>query len=422
MLRTLSRNQVIALAAVVIVSGLRIAASLPPQPTYFPDSREYLATPHLLGVRPPLTPLLYLLLARNYGLIAFVQAAFGAVAWGVLALTCRRIVGGVGGWLAFALILFTSVSAQVATWDAVLLSESFSLSLMALLIAAGLLLVERWETRRLVAFPVIAACWVFSRDTNAYIVVLLGLGVLVLMALGRMPRRAVWFAVPLLIMGALGVWSISAASRWTVPFFHVTTDRILANPSAKRYFVAHGMPVTRALHPSRRGDEAFRHDRDLASFRRWVDDRGQRTYLSYLVRHPGWVLRKSFAQDAALISFSVHFTNRQYHSPFGWVSRHAVAQPRPWVVLTVLVILGLAGYLVHRRGRRVGGWQVAIAIIALYPFYVVLVWVGDTFEVERHEFPATIAMSIAGALLAGGLLTAWAENRVRARAVPAATE
>jgi hypothetical protein len=234
------------LAAVVIVSGLRIGAALLPPATFLPDSRDYLATPHLLGAKPPLTPLVYLLLARNYGLIAFVQAAFGALAWGVLALTGRRIVGGVGGWFAFAAILFLSVSAQVATWDVVLLSESFSLSLMALLIAAGLLLAERWETRRFVAFIVIAACWMLSRDPNAFIVLVLGLGALICIGLWPVPRRAVWFAVPMLIMGALGVWSIDAASRWTVPFFHVTTNRILPNPEAKRYFVAHGMPVTPA--------------------------------------------------------------------------------------------------------------------------------------------------------------------------------
>lgn len=420
---SLSRSQVIALAAVVIVSGLRIAAALPPPPTFLPDSRDYLATPHLLGAKPPLTPLVYLLLARNYGLIAFVQAAFGALAWGVLALTGRRIVGGVGGWFAFAAILFLSVSAQVATWDVVLLSESFSLSLMALLIAAGLLLAERWETRRFVAFIVIAACWMLSRDTNAYIVLVLGLGALICIGLWLVPRRAVWFAVPMLIMGALGVWSIDAASRWTVPFFHVTTNRILPNPEAKRYFVAHGMPVTPALQPSSRGDDAFRHDPDLASFRRWVDERGQSTYAGYLADQPGWVLRKSFTQDAALVAPLVHAFNSRYHPPFGWVSQHTVAQPRPWVLLTALVILALAAYPVQRRRRRVvGGMQVAIAIIALYPFSVVLTWVGDTFEIERHQFPATIAMLIAGALLVGGLLTAWTENRDGPRGFHAATE
>ncbi|HEX7520979.1 MAG TPA: hypothetical protein VF441_02850 [Acidimicrobiia bacterium] len=407
----------------VIVSGLRIAASLPPQPTYLPDSRDYLATPQLLGIKPPLTPFIYLLLARNYGLIAFAQAAFGALAWGVLALTCRRIVGGAGGWFTFAAILFLSVSAQVATWDAVLLSESFSLSLMVLLIAAGLLLAERWETRRFVTFLVIAACWMLSRDTNAYIVVLLGLGALVCIGLWLVPRRAVWFAVPLVIMGAFGVWSINAASRWTVPFFHVTTNRILPDPEAKRYFVAHGMPVTRALHASSRGDEAFRHDPGLASFRRWADERGQRTYAGYLADNPDWVLQKSFTQDAALVSPLVHVFNYQYRPPLGWASRHAVAQPRPWVLLTVLAILGFAGYLVQRRSRRVvGGMQVALVIIALYPFSVVLTWVGDTFEIERHQFPATIAMTIAGALLVGGLLTAWTESRVRDLAVPKVTE
>jgi hypothetical protein len=228
--------------------------------------------------------------------------------------------------------------------------------------------------------------------------------------------------LPLLIIGALGVWSVNAASRWTVPFFHVTTNRILPKPEAKQYFVAHGMPVTRALQPSERGDDAFRHDQDLAPFRRWVDDRGQSTYASYLARHPDWVLRKSFTQDAALVSPLVHVFNYQYHAPLGWVSRHAVAQPRPWVLLTALVMLGLAGYLVQRRGRRVGGWQVATAIIALYPCYVVLVWVGDTFEIERHEFPATIAMAIAGALLVGGLLTAGTENRARGHTVGSTTE
>jgi hypothetical protein len=58
-------------------------------------------------------------------------------------------------------------------WDVAMLSDSISLSLMALFIASWLWLLEDWRWLKVALMLAVAFLWTFSRDTNAWVVLML---------------------------------------------------------------------------------------------------------------------------------------------------------------------------------------------------------------------------------------------------------
>ncbi|MGH9205849.1 MAG: hypothetical protein ACRD1G_04730, partial [Acidimicrobiales bacterium] len=84
---------------------------------------------------------------RHYGLA---EALLGSLAWGLLALTVARLVRP--GWRQVAIawtILAFATAPLVVQWDWSALSESPSLSTLAILCACGIWLVHRFSWVRL---------------------------------------------------------------------------------------------------------------------------------------------------------------------------------------------------------------------------------------------------------------------------------
>jgi hypothetical protein len=77
------------------------------------------------------------------------------------------------------MILLFSLSAYIIMWDAQILSELISISLMALLIAVWLWLAGAWQWYKVVSLVAIPFFWVFTRDTNAYTILMIA-GILVI--------------------------------------------------------------------------------------------------------------------------------------------------------------------------------------------------------------------------------------------------
>ena len=79
-----------------------------------------------------------------------------------------------------ALVLLTSLCAPVIQWNRIVLSESITISLTVLLLAASLALARSMDMRSLAAFLSVAVLWTFSRQVQAFIIVALVVPFLVL--------------------------------------------------------------------------------------------------------------------------------------------------------------------------------------------------------------------------------------------------
>jgi hypothetical protein len=210
---------------VLVCLGWKLYAVLLADPRLFRDSADYgidvpfisrgfgtvslVGTgPHHVLVRLPIVPLFFRALGRDARVIVVVQAVLGAASWGVLALVlARRCSSSLVGLGVGAAVLVFSMTATVAMWDAHLLSESLSISLLVLLIAASIRAFDQPSRARIAIAVGVGGIWVFTRDPNAFMigVAALTVGFLVLVRLLPGPAVIVAAAWAVLAVVALAV-------------------------------------------------------------------------------------------------------------------------------------------------------------------------------------------------------------------------
>jgi hypothetical protein len=312
---------VVLAAAYVLARVWQAAGSAP---FYTRDSVDYerIARLPLSGafaseVKPWGRPLFYKLLPGDVAVTApIAQLLLSIVAWLALAFAFARCFESraVRG-LAFVSILAFSSSAFVAQWDVVILSESLSLSLYALVLAAALELVRRPRRSALAALLLLALLWSATRDTNTYAFAPIALALLPSL------RRRRWLALAL-ACGTVLILAGSASSasnprRWELVMIDLVDERVLASPDASRYFEAHGMPVPpdlrRRLFVARTPLSRFDRDPALRPFRRWMLRSGRRTYASYLLSHSDEAVREPLSRSGLLLSRGPTGPRRPHH-------------------------------------------------------------------------------------------------------------
>jgi len=329
---------------------------------------------------------------------AVAQLVFSTLAWLVLAaVVARSIETGRLRPLVFAVVLGVSLTTEVILWDTLLVSESVTLALCALLAAAWIELVRTPRPLLVGIVLALSLFWAFARDTNAY--GLLFIGILTALTLARREHRRLKLA---LTLGCCAVFlldygSAQAGKRWLQPMIDVVDHRVVVTPAMERYFVAHGFdPNT---------------NWPLGS---WIRDRSQGVYARFLVTHPGYTLTAPFYGrqqtlyssadnpssliDPNLSIYDDNASDRFLPLP----SRlEPVLFPRGIALVCSLLVLVLVGSAVV--GWLAGPtivWLVPVAILlTTYPHFLVA-WHQSGVEVDRHAFEAALLLRLAGFLLA----------------------
>jgi hypothetical protein len=305
-----------ATALVVMLFVVRLlGATWPKFPPQFPDSFSYLAVAtrgpfqpaFWADERPVLFPLLVWSVGRSTTLVVVAQTAvylgaFGAlcmVAWHALR---SRVVASV------AIVAIAAIAAQprFALWNTQVLSESLSLSLAVIMIAA-------WWWFGTVGTPrsthwawAATAAWVLVRDTNVLPTVIV---IVPVTALAWLLTRGESDLARPLVAGAMIVTLVcgyvyvaqAVTGRNRYPLNNNVGMRILPDAALTRWFVGGGMPVDEALrerigHDSWADGEAFLRDPRLARYRQWARGPGQRRFaLSMVMRFTDW--RDRLAHD-----------------------------------------------------------------------------------------------------------------------------
>jgi hypothetical protein len=371
----------------------------------FPDTSVYtgLASRSLwdlrfwCGPRPWTAPFVFKLLGNDSSAIAVFQLMFSIVSWGVLA-----FVGGAAVqlyWLkpvAFGLILLFSLSAEIIMWDGVLLPDSISLSLMALLIAGWLRLLKSWQWHKAMLVTLIALFWSFTQDTNAWLVLMTAGALLIGVAAGRLERRYVLIVVAFAIIFSVNDYSANRARRWVVAFMNNVGLRILPIPAHTEYFVQAGMPVTPAL-TGRAGkkawsdDWAFIKEPELDKFRQWLYARGKATYMRFLLSHPAMTLQEPLRHPELLLSPELRKYAAAGFVPVIHGTLAEIVYVKKWALLCIWAAAVAVGFAL---GTRIWKYKLAFIIpLALIVFaypHVALVWHADPNEIERHAFRAGV--------------------------------
>jgi hypothetical protein len=351
------------------------------------------------GDRPPVTPLFWKL-AGNASTFVFLQTLVSVAAWSVLAVVVARLVRPRGRQLlAGGVVLGFAASRPITQWDRSILSESFSLSALALLFACTILWARHPTITRAAALIGAALLFAATRDTQIWIVALVAVA-FGAYALRRARRVDPAAARPALIVAAgLVLVVVCTATSSMVSHRHLTNVqnalavRVFPYPNRIGWFADHGMPQAAAVTALARatastdgnaplvaidlGDPAFR---PLA---RWLRTDAARTYITWLALHPGTVLKDPLLRP-----------ERTYNNADGHLSNYAAADRSDAPLLTALLYPAWPWVLAAAVAAVIGGWLlgqvrrlawVAVALLGVLGFaHMLIAWHGDGMEVTRH--------------------------------------
>ena len=391
--------RVVEVGLFLLFAGYRIAEAAQP-PAIWQDSEAYHAVAAngwftgalWVGERAPLVPVFIKLCGGSYVSFAVVQGSLGAAAWGFLAWTAGRFVEL--GWrrlFVVAPILGFGAAPLVAGWDWSVLSESLSLSVLAVLCAFGLWLIRSFTWVRLGAVAVSALAYVGLRDADTFDVGLVGLVLIVVAVVSIVSaayqRRSSPTAPPilrtepkiggncafLLIGGIFILASLLGGIGAGVSHRNVTNTedvffvRVFPFSTRVTWFATHGMPQAPAVdalarsQPPSRGDSAqivapALNDPQWNSLRAWFQHEGFQTYVLYLATHPLYDATAPFhSPDLTYNDFSGHLAD---YDPSG----RAIGLLESVLVPNRFVVAGFAflGMAIVALRRGLGRWPLWI--------------------------------------------------------------
>lgn len=390
---------------------------------------------YLTGAKAPIwsasflksPPFLFTLLAklclRNLRAIVIVQSAIAVGAWLFLAATlASKLRAPAVRGLAFVFILFLGLSPPILLWNATIATESLSVSVLCIAIATWIRLADGAGRGGFIAFVVALVALALTRDTNAYVLLVVGAIAVVVAAVRRDVRwRGLAVAAVCVVTGLGTIAASNHAGRWFDPLNETISLRLLSSPEATRYLVAHGMPLDANvrrlnaphMYPFLRND--LHSAPKYAAYRNWVRARGRTTYVTFLLTHPGSDLSGPFKDRDRLLAPELR--------DYGWLSYDEPRGPFtiagslgfPGSPVLVEVWIGLAaiaaGALARRRDRRSLLTAAALLALVIVPHYLV-VWHGDALEIDRHSLGAAVQLRIVL-----WVITALALDAVLARSV-----
>jgi hypothetical protein len=408
-----------AFAVYLLLHALVVAGLRTPR---FPTSPEYLVLSFLGHARRLWTVPLFYKLFPNDTLRIAGQTLFSAVSWWVLAFVAARDVRRREVRFGLRILILTlGLCTSVAAWNTAILSESVSISLTALLIAAWLWFV-RWRTLSTAVLATAATLlWTFTRQEH--VIVSCAITFIVLAIVARRWRDGVLIALAV-VLTAISLYGIVAATRnrdlARYNLAAIVGLRILPNSDYTSWFIAHGMPYT----PTVAGFANKYPPEPLADdpvWGAWAQAKGNHVYLNFMLSHPRYTLtgvlpylsgeQPSLTQPALPPAALSPDATPSLLSPDTDWARHRDVLPRVVQDLlfergTVgdLIALSIAAFTLVGFAWKRHGWDrrflvPGIVVASVLP-HIYVVWLTSATELDRHAVDIAVSARIGLWLLA----------------------
>ncbi len=372
----------VAIQATNIANAILNARAIGDTPAYARMASQPIWSPAFLGGERPFTvPLVYKLLGMDPILITAGQATFSMLSWSLLAARIGRTIRS--PWLkriAVATVLLLSLNGKIIGWNSIILSESISLSLMALFLASWLQLLSSWGRKNMILLMIVAFFWAFSRETNAWVILMIA-GTATATAFGAQKqtrRRHIIIAAVFAVFFCANEISSNAGRRWVFPFLNVFAQRILPYQEHVSFFARCGMPVSPQLtrmsgQYASSQDWAFYNNPALEEFRVWLHASGKSCYLYWLLSRPYQTLSDPLANINEILTF-------EGMGRFSTTSRQLLA-----FLLWSASMLAAGLAIAARVWRRNPTWTLVLPMCLLVYPHAFLVWHGDAMDIGRHS-------------------------------------
>lgn len=335
--------------------------------------------------------------------IDVVQTVFSAFAWLSLAWVFSRFIRT--RWLkltTFAFILGFSLVPSVQMWNHIIQSEALSISLMVLILAVWMSLLQNWRWDKLLALILLFAWWIGTRETNVYLS-LMTAGILAVVGLFYKRQRFYWgVSIALIVFCVINmqISEIPTIPRWLYPLTNTLLNRILPNEEYLTFFEDRGLPVPPELLSLRgglanSGDFAVFNDPALNDVESWLYRKGKDVYVQFLLRHPVYTLTDPWKHVDLLLAPKdlSTYAPEGYRPIQGWVTGTFLFPDSLWLLLLLIGLSTFATIVAATWRNSSIFWLLCFALILFVPHFY-LVWHGDAAEVSRHAIQASVQLRL----------------------------
>jgi hypothetical protein len=369
---------------------------------YLSISKEPVFDIQFWGRRAFVFPLLLKITKQDTPLASSIQLGFSILAWGLLALSISASIRTV--WLkplSFGIILALSLVRHLASWNFIMLTESLSVSWFVIFLAFGIWLSHGWRIDKVIALSVAGVFLAFTRDTNAYLLLMLA-GMLTLGVLFRWLKPRVLILVAFFLLTFLLLnYNSEIGGRWNFPLNNIVGRRILFNPRAVTYLASCGMPVTPELlamkgEYANGRDKAFYNDPALEEYRTWLEEHGKSCYMKWLLTNPVQSVAQALGQFQELIAFNdvSKFFARKYDPVIPWFIEPFI-YPVKFIILLWVALTAIALIAVWKRAWKINPlWGVYILLTLPILPHLFIVWHGDVMDSQRHALSVGLQLAL----------------------------
>jgi len=336
--------------------------------------------------------------------------------------------------LILTLTLAFAMAIDIAQWNRMLIADSITLSLLALLLSAWLLSLHSlrtWDTtspwlRRLIPLVLIllTALFSFTRDTSAFFVLLMsGAILLYLLITHRRHKASRALLLIALISGAVSMLQITTweqNDRWLFPLANIVSRRVLTDREATAFFIEQGAPFetipSDQLPVNCSGDcsdmHAFlRKDPFGQELLNWYRDQGLAAYLRLLLAKPLSFIKQPLADMQFLLSPDPSpYRLRVYPDPTWLRTARRLVLPQSVVLSLLWAVAALIGALLLRQRGSHGHLLIPAGFLLLSFGLMFVIWHNDSIELARRAAQNSLQFK-----LSLWLLTAFVVDGILAR-------
>ena len=293
---------------------------------------------------------------------------------------------------------------NILGWSMILLSESISTSLLFCWIATFLFWFKKRNNIWLIAHLVVLALFSFSRDSWPYIIVSFDLlvGLVFYFFEKRLFKGAVTFFVFSLVLFLIQQASAKTGRRSELPVINSIVVRIMPNKEHRQWFIDKGMPCASQLQKNFAGmdirevasqEKMFRLYRDSSyqEFFHWVIEKGQATYILFMMTHPAYVILMEETQEQKdrIWAHNLFYTDE----PRGYSQWVQSVFPL-FNLSAVLLMCAILAAIWRLRKNQIYAIVLCLTLIVLLNAW--LCYNVDALEVERHLFTTGIMLQVIG--------------------------
>ncbi|MBN1305977.1 MAG: hypothetical protein JXA13_16190 [Anaerolineales bacterium] len=345
------------------------------------------------------TAAVYQLGGASLSWIDGLQVLVSTLAWLALAWVFAR--GLHHHWLklaAFITILSFSLVPNIQIWNHTALSESLSMSMMALILALWIAIIQRWRWYLTAGLLLLLTAWVFTRESNAYIGLMIAVLLLPIGIFWR-NQRFYWGVSLVLFLAFAANTRLSAMPdlpRHIYPLGNIILGRILPVPEYLAFFEGEKMPITPELlalsgGTSINGEFAIFNNPKLETFEGWLFKHGKETYVRFMLAHPGYTFISPLKDmNHVLASNQSGYGPPEYRPSLPGILNELLYPARWFWVYFGLSWLVVILALTQKGWREMRVFWLAVACYVLSIPHLYLSWLGDAAEIGRHAVQASV--------------------------------